>query len=689
MNHSIRLALGLLCGLAIVPACSDDTGNSSNTSNTTNTNNSASMVTNTTDTNRTGSTGNTTDTSPTGDTTMTAPTSMCTNTTACGTDECGMVDRGACGMLDCGQCECDGGQLQGDTACGPCGLGTRSCEGVQQGKASCSFAGNEAMGLTDALDETQCQETLVYVEASSLQGGDGKMSNPYSSIKDALEGATPGQILVLSNARPYAETVNLKSGVHLLGGIKREGLIWQADQDTRSSISPDASQAASLGAAVMAKDLPEKTVLLAVAIAAPDSDGVNGFSPVVGLMARNSPDLAVLDSLVSSGAGHAGANGADGMPGADGGNGVKGANGRECWDRNRFYQKYYGTPELPFDYMTPHPAYGFGYFPIPMTHYLRLDFSLGGTSMCGVSGGQGGLGGCVKPYFDGSPASDEFILPEAGKGGLGVNGGVGGTGNFMEVTTPAPNGEDGRNGLVGQAAQAAKASGTWKVNAMDKLVWVSDGDGSDGNEGLSGGGGGGGGGQKYLFDRSNGPGILDDYYSWGPSGGGGGAGGCGGGGGGGGKSGGASFGIVLSKSSVDLRGTKVQAGLGGTGGNGGEGAIGGGGGRGATGGTTTLVWSDSTMGYVIASAQRIKPAGAGGIGGAGGTGSAGAGGAGGASVALYCIDSESSYAGDAEVELVSLGSAFGGGAWGEQMGQTEFQVKAKDVLRGGFEAVGF
>ena len=226
---------------------------------------------------------------------------------------------------------------------------------------------------------------------------------------------------------------------------------------------------------------------------------------------------------------------------------------------------------------------------------------------------------------------------------------------------------------MGQAAKAATAGGTLMVNAMGKPVWISDGDGGDGSKGSAGSGGGGGGGQKYLFDRNTADpntanAFLFDHYSWGPSGGGGGGGGCGGSGGSGGQAGGASFGVVLSKSNVDLRGTKVQAGLGGKGGDGGAGVVGGDGGLGASGGATTLVWSNPTVSFVKASPQRIKPVGKGGKGGAGGAGSAGAGGAGGASVAVYCIDNESSYAGGSDVKLTSLGSADGGNSPGGAAG---------------------
>ena len=255
------------------------------------------------------------------------------------------------------------------------------------------------------------------------------------------------------------------------------------------------------------------------------------------------------------------------------------------------------------------------------------DGGSGGTSSCGSTGGNGGTGYDISCDCTGNWASGcTYNMTSCGSGypyggsGSGFGGGAGGKppkycGYWDNRGPTAGSGSGGSQGSTptSQAAFSANRLGTFDGNGNWQQV--------PGNDGPSGGNGGGGGGGAAgagqctthckIFEH-----CSVDVYA-GTGGGGGGAGGCGASGGKGGTMGGATFGIVLVNSSLQV-GTKltVVGAQGGTGGGGGGGAVGGTGGSGAGGGSS---------------------AGSGGGGGAGGNSGGGAGGNGGPSVGIMLV----------------------------------------------------
>ena len=214
------------------------------------------------------------------------------------------------------------------------------------------------------------------------------------------------------------------------------------------------------------------------------------------------------------------------------------------------------------------------------------------ASACGSKGGNGG-GAYV--YGDGDPGSQG--TPTTGLASTAAGGG--GTAGDVNM----PNGDIGGVGTNGQAGTNGPAASTGTLTSQG----YTPAGGNPGTDGSTAQGGGGGGGAWSPGDVTA------------PTGGAGGMGGCGGTLATGGTGGGASFGLLISSSGVELQACTVTSAAGGRGGNGGNGGQGGTGSDGALGG---LAGNDTGS------------AGKGGRGGNGGPGGSGSGGSGGPSYAV-------------------------------------------------------
>ena len=184
---------------------------------------------------------------------------------------------------------------------------------------------------------------------------------------------------------------------------------------------------------------------------------------------------------------------------------------------------------------------------------LFLVKGVGGKSLCGRTGGNGG-----QPGLAANPGSNGT------HGSGGDLGGVPGVGNeccwqpllsqkdycLLEDAKDV-HGGDGKAGARGSVG----ARGSFRITASGYEP-LKGGKGGKGGDGCGGGGGGGGGGGDDSSPFQSGR-----CTSYGSGGAGGGAGGCGGDGGEGGGSGGASIGILMVNSDVQLFKVFAKAGV--------------------------------------------------------------------------------------------------------------------------------
>jgi hypothetical protein len=317
---------------------------------------------------------------------------------------------------------------------------------------------------------------------------------------------------------------------------------------------------------VMASDLRAATVLDQVDLVAPDAVGAGASSTALYVL-NSGANLALRAVSVTAG------NGVAGLPGLGGSVGNAGSQG----------------------------ANGAGN---------------GGGGGGGTGGGRGGTG----VSRGAGPGGAAGAANGSGCGG-GAGAGSGGGGLGCNDGDPRRGG-DGGNGCGGNAGGhggAGNATGAFGPRGYD-FVPSNGAPGNNGGTGGGGGGGGAGGGedcQACVFGA-----CTCVYCGTGRGGGGGGGGGDGGTAGTGGSGGGASIGIIVINSDLQIRGEVVvntrSGGRGGAGGNGGAGGAGAAGGFGATD-------ADNTQG----------DGGNGGRGGNGGNGGCGGGGGGGPSVGIW------------------------------------------------------
>ena len=288
----------------------------------------------------------------------------------------------------------------------------------------------------------------------------------------------------------------------------------------------------------------------------------------------------------------------------------------------------------------------------------------GGVSQC-ASANQGGAG--AEPVTAKASCSGGTICkftPCSYVSGrwYGLDGGAGQSTGGKGSTQPSPRKAcswdkvreptkpGGHGGTGNSAGEQAKASGN-RIGSFDRRsgVW-SPQPSADGQAGRDGGGGGGGGAGIPSFTSHCpflAPCRIDKHQAKG--GGGGGSGGCGASGGQGGQMGGASFGVVLVNSDLQVGADlKIVGAQGGRGGGGGAGVAGGGGGSGG-----------DDCGKHCNGASRSGKGGAGGPGGASG---GGAGGNGGPSVGIVLIGTSKYDKGPTSIYPGASGSPGAGGA---------------------------
>lgn len=402
-------------------------------------------------------------------------------------------------------------------------------------------------------------------------GNSGGLDSPFRTISYAITASSnlPAKRYILVSEGDYFETFTLTRGISIYGGYSR-GSRWQRSDSYKVNIYPSSD-------GIRVSDNSNSIVLDRLNISS--QDAILPSSSSYGMFVTSSSRVKINRSTIKAGRG---AKGGDGVSGRDG----------AVNDSNRA-RGGSGTPGC-------EDSGG-----ILCTNCSRPVGGAGGISACNMNGGKGGDAGKSSDYgLNGASGTGP-----SGSGGAGGLGGPPGRG-----ASPPLSSQYGQNGADGAKGNNGRGGGG--IGTFSKDGYLPTNSGEDGAPGVDGAGGGGGGG---------GGGGTVDCDSYGSSGGGGGAGGCGGGPGEGGKGGGASIGLFIYRSTVDLVNSVVSAqngGDGGMGGNGGLGSAGGAAGEGgAYGGSTEQ--DDGSMG------------GPGGSGGRGGDGGAGGGGGGGPSFAIY------------------------------------------------------
>jgi len=492
-----------------------------------------------------------------------------------------------------------------ETRCGPCGLGTWSCDGGEGGEcAELEIPGIDADGSREG-----CADSVLFVDRGAPRAGSGTRRSPFRSYGAAREAARPGQTIVLAGTGPYREPLTVREGVSVVGGFSGAPE-FRFDEGARTVFRVTAADGESLRG-LEASGIERETVVANVRVETGEADpGRTNY----GAYLRDSPGVVLRDVRVEAGRGGPGADGRSGASGADGDDGGDADGSPPCW--------YETSPDC---------AEPSGY---------RADNG-GANSECpAADGGDGGNGAIqyrLGEAIDGLPPRD---------GAASAAGIPGGTG--AAASGSPEGGGDGADGTPGR--RGSDGGATAPGGSVREDVWAPSGRGEDGLDGEHGAGGGGGGGASGIY-------VCDSTTErLGAEGGGGGAGGCGGEGGTGGEPGGGSFGLFLVRSDVRLVDSEFEAGPGGEGGDGGSGGAGGRGGEAGRG--SRFVNPPSCVGETLRFSS-----GRGGEGGEGGRGGAGAGGAGGVSIGAYCHDSSPTRRGD--VRFASGGGGEGGASPGE------------------------
>jgi hypothetical protein len=346
--------------------------------------------------------------------------------------------------------------------------------------------------------------------------GDGSMSQPYSTIAQALASLGNKTRVYLCNGL-YGEPVSVTTAVSMYGGLScaagSAGPVWTYVGGSAQVSSPSPAVALSVTGVSSGVVTVED-----VSFAAPDATAP-GTSSIAALIAFSSVHLVRVTLSAGSGA-----NGAAGAAGS----------------------------------MNPNYA---GLAPAGKAQVWTTVNGLFGP----VSGGAGGVNDCK-----------QLGSSVGGNGGLGCVGSVGtaGTSNPQApVTTPGRDGlamgpvdggpaiaanDPGADGVPGDGGVAAPAQ---IYGTLSPSGWVpsAGGDGTPGNPGQ-----GGAGATDPLLNQCT---VATQDIG----GGGGGSGGCGGAGGAGGGGGGASIALASVGSTIDLTGGTLLAAAAGTGGQGGAG----------------------------------------------------------------------------------------------------------------------
>lgn len=469
-----------------------------------------------------------------------------------------------------------------------------------------------------------------YVAPDGDDAGPGSPSRPLRHIDVAIRRAAESlatsapraHVFVASGT--YAETVELRDGVLVHGGYRRDFLALDPD-GFRVEIRAPRDTTAVGGAAIVGRDVGRTPTVLEWVVVR----GLDAISPQEARFGMSLVDagagLTIRAIDVRSGVGGSGVDGVDGEAG-----------------RASTATPMVGQPPRGAVEGTDHECVA--------TSINQVAGGEGGQNVCDTMdtrGGRGGSAACpVFGAFQGAGTAGTTVGPaRGGDGGSGGQDSVGpitadrgtcpvavccGLADFTVPSSfigpqPGSPGGSGRGGVAGGAC--TEAFGSFVGDLWTGQIGSG---GTAGTAGSGGGGGGAGGGARMNWFAS----VCEFVDGLGGGGGGGGAGGCGGRGGTAGSSGAPSVAILLRYSSMpvalpQIRESIVSSSEGGRGGDGGAGGDGGQGENGAFGGS-------------LERASRVTPtlsgpfAGArGGAGGNGGAGGGGGGGCGGASGGVW------------------------------------------------------
>ena len=434
------------------------------------------------------------------------------------------------------------------------------------------------------LDSPTCGITKATACATIAQG-----------IKRA-QGYQPPRPIALAPGN-YVETVNLASGLELLGGYNAD--FKKLGSGNKTAVIKGVITGGE-AVALIAENLTAKTVVDSVHIVAPQPTQAGKSS--YGVIINNAPQVVFRNCTIQA------AKGVDGVDGKGTTTAAANGNAGKSGSAGANYTNFFATCSL----VTPTAGFpGAGGSAIPH-----------GVVVCGSKGGRGGQAGMDScKGMNGQPGSLISAPTTTCTTITAGAGGKGGTGGIINSSTcqPDPTGGAGHDGCDGKNGTNGKDGDGGKTRIIGSYFASTDGE--NGAEGINdatggGGGGGGGGGDCDFFACHN---CLPDF---GGGGGGAGSAGCSGKGGTGGTSGSGSFAVFIvgSAATITVEGCTLITGDGGKGGAGGAGQPGGKGGGNGKGGTGFQEGGDG---------------GKGGKGGSGGSGGHGGGGAGGPSVGIY------------------------------------------------------
>ncbi|HVJ93316.1 MAG TPA: hypothetical protein VM580_26125 [Labilithrix sp.] len=398
----------------------------------------------------------------------------------------------------------------------------------------------------------------VYVSTSKgTDVADGAPSRPVKTLEVAMRLAKERNVPVIACAETYAESVTLVDGVTMYGYFDcSRGDLWPRVKASAIIASPTSP-------AVLAENLKTPARFEGFDVRAPNLMDVPATKEPAassyGMIIKNTTGLSLAEVTIRGGEGQPGASGPEPANGnSETGGSVEGENSsvqKKCVSSNL------AVCEI----------------------IRRVGGSAGGTSKCahGANGGPGGNGG------DAAVLDSRGVRELIGSDARGQP-----LSSRPETAVGAP--ENSAANVIGTAGKRGDPGllgkhGTWTFGAEG----FTPGDGTKGAIGSPGQGGGGGGGSSgwltddyLLVSLTPGAFFIDGGARLGAAGAGGGAGGCGGMPGSPGRGGGASIGLFVSSSDVQIAASRIESQRGGAAGKGALGTLGTPGGRGGLGHVT-------------------------------------------------------------------------------------------------------
>ena len=346
----------------------------------------------------------------------------------------------------------------------------------------------------------------VFVAKDGTGENPGTRKSPLASIAEGIAKAKAdkkGRVYVCEGT--YTESLELESGVSIVGGLDCSGPTWKLTEK-RSTLEAPTSPA------IRAVGITAPTRVDGLEVKAPDASEASGSS--IGLFAVDSNALTFAKGAITAG------------------NGMKGDDGVE------------GQP-LVLSVETPAVAGG-GNVVLVERPGAPIAGGAGATAVCKTpdglasmrtAGATGGSSGVYSEFFGSWNVAVVGVSP------------------FTYPANPGDPSAPTGSGLAGKAG-VSSAGGALTDDGFQP------GDGTAGTNGDVGQGGRGAKGQAPSI------GVVSNRYAYGRAGGGGGAGGCPGLAGTAGKGGGASMAVALVRSPVRFESMALTAGAGGAGGRG-------------------------------------------------------------------------------------------------------------------------